>query len=104
MLKITVDDNEHQRTLVLEGTLVEPWVVELERAWAEAQRLNGGRTVVVALKDVTAISRDGEDLLFQMMSGGAKFLCCRGVLIKHVLQQLELRSAVQPEKVGISCD
>ena len=40
----------------------------------------------------------------QMMSGRAKFLCCRGVLTKHVLQQLELRSAAQPEKVGISCD
>ena len=90
MLKITSVDNEHQRTLVLEGKLVDPWIAELERAWSETQSMDR-RRVVVDLKDVTTISQRGEDLLYRMMAGGATFFCCRGVLTRHVLQQLERR-------------
>ena len=104
MLKITVDENEDQLTWILEGALVEPWLTELERSWSEAQPLNGSRTLTVMLKDVTAISRRGEDLLYEMMNGGATLQCCRGVLTKHVLQQLRHRCGVQAEKVGTSCD
>ena len=35
MLKITAMNCGDQRRLVLEGALVEPWVSELERNWAE---------------------------------------------------------------------
>lgn len=104
MLKITVDDNEYQRTLVLEGALVEPWLMELERSWAEAQPLISTGSLTVVLKDVTAISRRGESLLYEMMNSGATLQCCRGVLTKHVLQQLQRRSVAQAEKVGTSCD
>jgi len=100
MLKITAIDNEHRRTLVLEGRLVDPWIAELERSWAEAKRADGTRTIVVDLKDVTAISQRGENLLFQMMADGATFNCCRGVLTKHVLQQLERRRETHSRKVG----
>lgn len=104
MLKITVNENEGQLTWVLEGALVEPWLMELERSWTEAQQLNGSRTLTVMLKDVTAISRRGEELLSEMMNGGATLQCCRGVLTRHVLQQLQHRSAVQAEKVGTGFD
>ena len=87
MLKITAMNCGDQRRLVLEGALVEPWVSELERNWAEIKADTAGK-VVVDLKDVTAISERGEDLLSQMMADGAKFQCCRGVLTKHVIQQL----------------
>ncbi len=91
MLKITAIDSEQQRTLVLEGSLVDPWIGELERSWTEAQGRKGTRALVVDLKDVTAISQGGENLLFQMMAGGATLICCRGVLTKHVLRRLERR-------------
>lgn len=91
MLKITTTNNGDQRTLVLEGTLVDPWVSELEKSWSEAQQLVEQGKVRVDLKDVTAISQQGENLLFQMMCEGATFNCCRGVLTKHVVKQLERR-------------
>jgi|SRR5207237_6407253 len=95
MLKISSIDSERQRTLVLEGMLVEPWLDELERSWSEAQGANGERSLVVDLKDVTAISQRGENLLFRMMGDGARFNCCRGILTKRVLQQLEARREAQ---------
>jgi hypothetical protein len=98
MLKITAIDSQHRRTLVLEGTLVEPWVSELERSWTEAQHADGARSLVVDLKDVTAISQRAENLLFQMMTGGVVFQCCRGVLTKHVLRQLERRRETHSRK------
>jgi len=101
MLKITAVDSERQRTLVLEGKLVDPWVAELERAWDDGRRLNHPRRLVVDLKDVTVISQRGEDLLFQMMSEGAQFNCCRGVLTKHVLQRLEQRREEEGAKKGV---
>jgi ABC-type transporter Mla MlaB component len=104
MLKITVIDSEHKRTLVLEGKLREPWISELERSWTEAQGAKGARKIVVDLKDVTAISQVGENLLFQMMADGAMFNCCRGVLTKHVLQQLERRREAQRERSRTNCE
>ena len=95
MLKITTTNNGNQRTLVLEGTLVDPWVTELERSWTEAQHMVEQGKVRVDLKDVTAISQRGENLLFQMMCEGATFNCCRGVLTKHVVKQLERRRQEQ---------
>lgn len=95
MLKITTTNNGEQRTLVLEGTLVDPWVTELEKSWTEAQQMVEQGKVRVDLKDVTAISQHGENLLFQMMCEGATFNCCRGVLTKHVVKQLERRCQEQ---------
>jgi hypothetical protein len=98
MLKITAIDGGDQRTLVVEGALVEPWLSELERTWTEARQADGRRTLVVDLKDVTAISNRGEDLLYRMMTAGAEFQCCRGVLTKHVLRQIERRRDARSRK------
>ena len=98
MLKITAMDRGDQRTLVLEGKLVDPWVTELKNSWAEVQRAGDPRTVVIDLKDVTVISQNGENLLFQMMNAGATFNCCRGVLTRHVVKQLEHRRDEQLRK------
>jgi hypothetical protein len=88
MLKITALNNAGHRTLVVEGRLVDPWLVELERIWNETVGVRESQTVVVDLKDVTAISERGERLLLQMMVDGAKFNCCRGVLTRHVVERL----------------
>ena len=98
MLKITTTNNGDQPTLVLEGQLVDPWVTELEKSWAEAQHMIEQGRIRVDLKDVTAISQQGENLLFQMMCEGATFNCCRGVLTRHVVKQLERRRLEQTGK------
>jgi ABC-type transporter Mla MlaB component len=88
MLKITTADTRSTRTLVVEGKLVEPWVEELEKAWHDSRKACQQRTLVIDLKDVTAINQNGENVLFEMMSEGAK--CTNGgVLTKHTLRQLE---------------
>ncbi len=88
MLKITPIDSNGQRTLVLEGKLVHPWVDELERTWLEARGSDGVQSISVDLKDVTVISEQGKALLKEMASEGTTFHCCRGVLTKHVVQQV----------------
>lgn len=96
MLKITAIHGEDQPTLVLEGKLVEPWVAELQKSWAQLQGESQPREILIDLKDVTAISQSGEDLLLQMMRDGATFRCCRGLLTRHVVKQLQRRrSATQ---------
>ena len=100
MLKITTMNSGNQRTLVLEGKLVDPWVSELQKSWAEVKGAGQSEKVLVDLKDVTVISQNGENLLFQMMREGATFNCCRGVLTKHVVKQLQRRRQQQSEKDG----
>ena len=98
MLKITAVDSDHRRMLVLEGQLIDPWVGELERSLTEARMSVGADSIVVDLKDVTAISQRGENVLFRMMADGGEFKCCRGVLTKHVLQQLKQRCKATSRK------
>ena len=98
MLKITTTNSGDLRTLTLEGQLVDPWVSELEKSWSESQHMVEQGKVRVDLKDVTAISQHGENLLFQMMCNGATFICCRGVLTRHVVRQLERRREEQRGK------
>jgi hypothetical protein len=87
MLKISIIENRPERRLVLEGKLIAPWVAELRNAWKAANGELEGRALVVDLRNVTVISQEGENALFELMSEGAKFRCC-GVLTRHVLKQL----------------
>jgi hypothetical protein len=91
MLRISVIDSRTERRLVLEGKLIAPWVAELRTAWKAANGKIEDRTLVVDLENVTAMSQEGENALLELMSEGAKFRC-RGVLTKHVIQQLRRRS------------
>jgi anti-anti-sigma regulatory factor len=87
MFKISIVDTRAQRKLVVEGTLVEPWVAELGTTWSNASREPGGRKLVIDLTNVTVISREGEEAIFDLMKKGAKFACA-SVHTKHVLKQL----------------
>jgi len=98
MLKISVIDSRKQRRLVLEGRLTGPWVAELRTACKAANGDLKDRKLVVDLRNVTFISEDGEDVLSEFISLGAKF-SCDGVLTKYVLQQLTRRSKRSPSEV-----
>ena len=87
MFKISIIDTPSQRRLVVEGTLVGPWVDEFCTAWRNACRERGERKLVVDLRNLTTISRDGENAIFDLMKEGAKF-SCGNVLTNHVLKQL----------------
>jgi hypothetical protein len=87
MFKISVVDIQSQRRLVVEGTLIGPWVGELRTAWRNRSQGLGGSRVVIDLNNLTVISRDGEDAIFDLMKEWAKF-SCHGVLHKHLLKQL----------------
>jgi hypothetical protein len=87
MFKISTIDTRSQRKLVVEGTLIEPWVAELRALWRNAKQEFAGRKVVVDLSNVTSISAEGEVAIFDLMKEGAKFTC-GDVLTKHVVKQL----------------
>jgi hypothetical protein len=87
MLKISTVDCRRQRRLVLEGQLLAPWTAELRMAWLAAIADLHKRELVVDLENLTAISMEGEDVLFELMSQGARFHC-RGVLTKSIVRQL----------------
>jgi hypothetical protein len=71
----------------VEGTLVGPWIAELRTTWRNACQERGGRRLVIDLRNLITISREGEDAIFDLLKEGAKF-SCGNVLTKHVLKQL----------------
>ena len=87
MLKITTIKRDQRCRLVLEGDLVAPWVAELQREWNEVRVSAADLKLIVDLRSVITISQEGQDVLLDMMSNGVRFVC-RGVLNRHVIQQL----------------
>ena len=91
MLRISTFDTADERRLVVEGTLVNPWVAELRTSTAGAAGSSlKGRSLVIDLTNATTIVREGEAAIFELMQNGAKFRC-RGVHTKHVLKKLAYR-------------
>jgi anti-anti-sigma regulatory factor len=86
MLKISVINGPRQRRLVVEGTLVEPWVVELLSEYTKAKEHPDGRELVIDITNLSAISAAGEGALLKLIDDRAKFHC--GVFTKEVLKQL----------------
>jgi hypothetical protein len=100
MLKITTIKTSRRCRIVLEGELVPPWVAELQMAWKDACSSAGSLPLIVDIRNVVAISREGTDVLLQMMSKGVRFVCC-GVLNRHVVQQLTRKLAILRSEHGI---
>jgi hypothetical protein len=83
-----------QRILVLEGSLVGPWLSNLKGKWDEERRTHEGATFVLDLTKVTIVSQHGENILFQMFTGGAR-LVGNSLLARLVIQQVERRRNLQ---------
>jgi anti-anti-sigma regulatory factor len=86
MLKISVVESPRRCRLVLEGSLVEPWVRELLREYTKAKEHLDGRELVVDLTNLTAMSGAGEDAILELMEDRARFQC--GIFAKEVLKKL----------------
>jgi hypothetical protein len=87
MFRISIADTPSRRTLLVEGTLIGDWAVELGTTWRNTSRDLGGRKLVIDLTNVTVISPEGEDVLFDLMKKGVNF-SSSSVLTRHVLKQL----------------
>jgi hypothetical protein len=87
MFRISITATPSRRTLVVEGDLAGPWVAELGTTWRNAGRVLEGRKLVIDLRNLTVMSREGEEAIFDLMKEGAKF-SCGGVLTRHVMKQL----------------
>lgn len=98
MFKISTIDTTGERRLVVEGTLVQPWVAELRRTWNDAGNTLDGRKLVIDLTNATQIDPEGEDAILELMREGAKF-SCSGVLTRHVLKQAARRCHTRLHRV-----
>lgn len=87
MFRISIADSPSQRTLLVEGTLVGPWIAELGKSWRDASQDLERRKLIIDLTNVTVISHEAEDAIFDLMKNGASF-SCSGVLMKYVLKEL----------------
>jgi hypothetical protein len=98
VLKITINELSAEQRWSLEGQLVGQWAAELKSRWREAHHVGDTRRRIVELTEVTAIDRNGEAVLAEIMSQGAEFIAS-DVYTKHLLGNLrsELkRSQVKP--------
>lgn len=89
MFRISVIDSRTQRRLILEGKLVAPWTTELKTFCEKARADLNERALVIDIKQLTAISQEGENLLLELMKDRVAFRS--GVFTKHVLAQLARR-------------
>jgi hypothetical protein len=91
MLKISIVEGPTVRRLIVEGKLVGPWAAELRSACENVNTDLFGRKLVIDLRHVTAISQEGENVLFELIQKRVKFRC-HGVFTKHVLKQVVRRA------------
>ena len=90
MLKISIVEEKKRRRLVVEGKLVAPWSDELKAACERAGSGLNGRELVIDLKNITTISRQGENVLLELMKQGARCRGC-GVFTNEILKQVARR-------------
>jgi len=91
MLRISTIEGHTERRLIVEGKLVGPWAGELRSAWERLSMNLLDRRLIIDMRHVTAISQEGENVLFELIQKGVKFRC-RGVFTKEILKQVARRA------------
>jgi 3'-phosphoadenosine 5'-phosphosulfate sulfotransferase len=90
MLKISMIESHRQCRMIVEGKLISPWAGALKDACERARADLRGRELIVDMRNLVAISQEGENLLLELMNDGIKFRAC-GVFTKRILKQLAQR-------------
>jgi anti-anti-sigma regulatory factor len=92
MLRITINKDERDAVIKLEGKVAGPWVAELSRTWKEQAPLLGSRKLSLDLRDITYSDTDGKQALREIYSQtGAKLLT--GTPMTHFLAEEVMRGA-----------
>jgi len=89
-LKISLVEGPRRCRLIVEGKLIAPWVAEFATACKKALDDLHDRELIIDLRNVTAISPEGEGVLLQLMRKKLKFQC--GIFMKELLRQLARKS------------
>lgn len=88
MLKITSQSDATHTIFELEGTLMGPWVQELEHCWQGAAGSN--RRVRVLLCAVSFIDEGGKNLLTEMYAHGVELVaegCMTNAIVHEIMQR-----------------
>jgi len=96
VLKISVVESRSRRRLVMECKLIASWAAKLRTACEKSRANLQNREPVIDLKNLTAISQEGESVLLELMNERVKFRC--GVFTKNVLSQLARRMRRKPQE------
>lgn len=88
MLRISSRNGAGQTTLIVEGKLAGPCVVELEKCWRAATDRGLPGLIVVDLTNVGFVDTTGKQLLTQMYADGIK-LCATGLMSKLIIEEIE---------------
>ena len=102
MLKISLIDSARQRRVIVEGRLIAPWAAELKSTCEKARAHLHGRELVLVLKDLTAISHEGENVILELIREGVRF-SCRGVFTKLVFRELTRRARRKAMLISSRC-
>ncbi|HEY4842805.1 MAG TPA: hypothetical protein VIH78_12615 [Terriglobales bacterium] len=97
MLRISIAESRTQRRLIIEGNLIASWAGELRTACENARFDLHHRELVIDVRNLTAISQAGENLLLQLMKEGVTFRG-HGIFTNHVLAQLASKVQYGREK------
>jgi hypothetical protein len=89
-LKSSLVQGPRRRRQIVDRKLIAPWVAEFTTAGEKAMADLHGRELIIDLRNLTAISPDGESVLLQLMRKNVKFQC--GIFMKELLKQLAHKS------------
>ena len=92
MFKIFIVESRHERQLVLQGSVVDRAAIELRNTCERARAELHDRQLIIQVRNLTAISQQGENVLLQLMQDGIQFRGY-GVFAKHVLSQIAKRAS-----------
>jgi anti-anti-sigma regulatory factor len=87
MFKISIIETPMTQTIVLEGSLTESYIPEIETVWQKARKADRGRSLIVDLRNATYIDHKSEGMLLHMKRGGAHFIAS-GISTTHQLEDL----------------
>src|SRR5882724_13470222 len=88
MLRITINDAEEERCIVVEGKLTGPWVSVLDKCWEKTLAASQSKAMTVNLTAVTFVDSEGKNLLTKIRQQGAK-LISSGCLINTIVEEIE---------------
>ena len=86
MLRITVSEQHGWATLRVEGTLVGPWVGELERCWQDV--MVTPEQIIIDLDDVSFMDSAARAVLEQMHAAGSQ-LRGKGAHTAYILERIQ---------------